>query len=308
MSVSALGKNHEPVSDFLSFTVYSSMRNQGSLSPKLADLYRHVCWVDMHALKPGNTGIHSSDPVPSVEDFLSSAQVSAESMAAPALTLGERVLRAVQATHLAVGTNTNLGIILLVAPLIQACLRRETGSDLAKSLWAVLRQSTVQDAKKVYQAIRMAEPGGMGHKQNQDIYEEPTVTLLNTMKYASSWDRIANQYSNNYHDILFFGAPHFEALMARWNDECWAATGLFLAFLSRFPDSLIERKFGVLKAREISDMITPLEKEFCRSDSPVRFKSRLLEIDSCLKRDRINPGTTADLTVASIFAEGLGML
>lgn len=228
-------------------------------------------------------------------------------MVRPELALGERILQAVAATRQAVDTNTNLGIILLVAPLVHAWLGR-AGRKLEAALEETLSQSTVRDAENVYQAIRMAQPGGLGHADDQDVYEEPTVTLLNAMKISASKDRVALQYANNFHDIFHFGRSRYRSLLMCWGDECWAASGLYLAFLARFPDSLVGRKYGMLKAREISDMITPFEKEFCRSDSPVRYRSQLLEIDSCLKRDRINPGTTADLTVASIFAEGLEML
>ncbi|MBT8112243.1 MAG: triphosphoribosyl-dephospho-CoA synthase, partial [Gammaproteobacteria bacterium] len=82
----------------------------------------------------------------------------------------------------------------------------------------------------------------------------------------------------------------------------------FLSYLRHYPDSLIERKFGLLKAREISDMISDLEMELCRSDIPGGYETQLLEIDRQLKRDLINPGTSADLTAASIFAAGLGQL
>ncbi|MCY4419997.1 MAG: triphosphoribosyl-dephospho-CoA synthase [Gammaproteobacteria bacterium] len=274
---------------------------------ELIDLYTHACWIDIQALKPGNTSIYSDTSSPGVGDFLESAKASAPPLVRPDLTLGNRILQAVQATHKAVGTNTNLGIILLIAPLIHAWLAR-TDTTLEVKLGEVLAHSSVQDTKYVFQAIRAARPGGLGRADEQDVYEEPTVSLLNAMELSSSKDLIAHQYSSNFHDIFHFGMPYYRSLLARWDDECWAASGVYLAFLARYPDSLVARKYGMLKAREISDMITPLEKEFCRSDSPVRFKSRLLEIDSCLKRDRINPGTTADLTVASIFAEGLGML
>ena len=284
------------------------MADLDSRCTALTNLYQHACWIDMHALKPGNTGVHSRNPSPSVEDFLDSAEASAPSLTTPYLTLGERILQAVQATQKMVGTNTNLGIILLIAPMVQAILDKKTVSGYAKLLADVLLESTVEDAKNVYQAIRIARPGGIGRKKIQDIFEEPTVTLLNTMKIASSWDSVARQYSNNFHDILFFGVPRFKDLMTRWQDECWAATGLYISFLARFQDSLIERKFGILKARSISDMISRLEKEFYSSDSPVKYKAQLLEIDSHLRRDHVNPGTTADLTVASIFAAGLDML
>lgn len=278
------------------------------LQQKLIELYRHVCLLDMQALKPGNVGFHSGSDELVVEDFLRSAEASVKPLVELNLELGERIYHAVQATHQTVGTNTNLGIILLISPLIQARFEKMREQSLENSLSAVLEKSTVEDAKYVYQAIRLAEPGGMGLKSDQDLSEEPTVTLLNTMKIAASWDHIADQYSNNFHDIFHFGIQRYDLLLARWQDERWAATGLYLGYLAQFADSLIERKFGMLKAREISDMITPLEKELCRSDTPGRYETQLLKIDGHLKRNRINPGTTADLTVASIFAAGLGRL
>lgn len=290
----------------MSAALRNTMRENGSHS-NLTGLYRHACWLDIQALKPGNTSIHSDACTPGVQEFLDSARASAPPLASPGLTLGGRVLQAVQATRRTVDTNTNLGIILLTAPLVQAWLGR-SGRKLEAALQETLHRSTVQDARDVYQAIRLARPGGLGHADSQDIYEEPTVTLLETMRLSAPRDQVASQYSSNFHDIFHFGLPRYRSLMTRWGDECWAACGLYLAFLARFPDSLIGRKYGMLKAREISDMIIPFEKEFCRSDSPVRYRPQLLEIDGCLKRDRINPGTTADLTVASIFAEGLEML
>lgn len=281
------------------------MHELNSLRRKLIDLYDHACRLDMEALKPGNIGLHSDSEDLKVKDFLRSTQASAGPLTEPDLGLGERIWGAVQATHQAVGTNTNLGIILLVAPLIQGVIEKSDKHSLEDSLAGVLEKSTIKDASKTYKAIRLAKPGGMGRRDDQDLSEEPTVNLLKTMKISSSWDRIADQYSNNFYDIFYFGAPQYAALLARWKNECWATTGLFLGYLARFPDSLVARKFGILKAREISDMITPLEKEFCRSSSPDRYKAQLMKIDGHLKRDRINLGTTADLTLASIFAVGL---
>ena len=282
-----------------------AMPELNSLPQKLIDLYLHACWLDQQALKPGNVGIHSETEELTVEGFLRSAKVSAEPLVKAEISLGERIWNAVQATQQEVRTNTNLGIILLLAPLIQASLEQKDGSFLRDSLQQVLENSTVEDAARVYHAIRLAEPGGMGEKSDHDLSEEPTVSLLNTMKIAASWDRVADQYSNNFRDIFEFGVPSYKSYLDQWNDERWATTGLFLGFLARFPDSLIERKHGVLKAREISDMISGLEREFCRSDIPGRYEAQLLKIDGHLKRDRINPGTTADLTVASIFAADL---
>ncbi len=272
----------------------------------LINLYLHVCNLDMQAIKPGNVGLHANANDLSVEDFVRSAQVSAEPLMRADISLGERIYVAVKATHEAVSTNTNLGIILLIAPLVEAYLHNKKPSiPITKLISDVLQNTTVEDAKLVYRAIRLAEPGGMGQKNNQDLSEEPDVSLLNTMKIAQSWDRIAAQYSNNYTDVFEYGVPRYRSFMQRWDDERWATTGVFLGYLSQFSDSLIERKFGLLKAKEISDMITPLERELCRSDSPGWYEAQLMEIDSQLKRNRINPGTSADLTIASIFAAAL---
>ena len=283
------------------------MISQNSTS-KLAELYSNACGLDMRAIKPGNVGMHSKSNGLCVDDFMKSAEVSVAPLLEASLTLGERIYAAVKATHEAVSTNTNLGIILLAAPLVQAWIGKKAEQSLQKSLHLVLGSTTVNDAVQVYQAIRMAEPGGMGIKQDQDLSDEPTVNLRETMKIAASWDRIADQYSNNYADIFSFGIPRFRELVDRWNDERWATTGLFLGYLARFPDSLIERKFGRLKAREISDMIIPLEKDLYRSDFPGRYEEKLMMLDHHLKCDRINPGTSADLTVASIIAAGISQL
>ncbi len=267
--------------------------------------YKHACWLDMQAIKPGNVSIRSGHEDLTVDDFYASAEVSALPLFESEHSLGSRILLAVTATHEKVGTNTNLGIILLIAPMVQAAYLSSSKLQFIESLGQVLEETTVQDAVDVYQAIRICNPGGMGEKEYQDVSKEPTVSLLNTMKISQSWDRIAWQYAHKYEDILKFGVPAFEQNMHKWGEEQAAVSCLFLKFLAKFPDSLIERKFGLLKAKEISAMISGLEKELCRSDSPGRYEAQLLEIDSHLKRYRINPGTTADLTVASVFATDL---
>ncbi len=281
------------------------MEQHSELRKELICHYLHVCKLDIESLKPGNISVYSGGKDLSVDDFLNSAKVSAEPITDPRSSLGLRILNAITATQAAVNTNTNLGMVLLMAPLIQARLEKTQGESIKDALTSAVKSSSVQDAVDVYQAIRLAKPGGMGEKDNQDLSEEPSVTLLKTMKISAKWDLIAAQYSNNFDEIFNFGVPRYQALMNKWGDEKWATTGLFLSYLRYYPDSLIERKFGLLKAREISDMISDLEMELCHSDSPDRYEAQLLEIDHHLKRNLINPGTSADLTAASIFAAGL---
>ncbi len=281
------------------------MNNSSELQKQLINHYLHVCRLDVESLKPGNISVHSDAKDLSVDAFLSSAKASAEPITELQSTLGLRILNAITATEAAVHTNTNLGMVLLMAPLVQAKIEMTENESIEASLSRALNRTSIQDARHVYQAIRLSNPGGMGQKDNQDISQEPTITLLNSMKIAADWDQIAAQYSNNFKEIFSFGVLRYRTLMAKWQDEKWATTGVFVSYLAHYPDSLIERKFGLLKAREISDMISDLEMELYRSDSPSRYEAQLLEIDRHLKRNLINPGTSADLTAASIFAAGL---
>ena len=213
------------------------MKHQDELRAELMSLYLRVCELDIQSLKPGNISVYSGGKDLSVDDFLNSAKVSAEPITEPNISLGRRILNAVSTTQKAVNTNTNLGMVLLMAPLVQAKLEQNETEGIEQALTKVLLATSLEDAELVYQAIRIAKPGGMGERNNQDVSQEPSVSLLNTMKIAAEWDLIAAQYSNNYSDIFTFGVPRFLKLMEQWEDEKWATTGLFMSFLAHYPDS-----------------------------------------------------------------------
>ena len=75
----------------------------------------------------------------------------------------------------------------------------------------------------------------------------------------------------------------------------------FLTILSQVPDTLISRKYGSEEALKISMMTRDLLN---LKDAP-DFKDRLKEFDDYLFDNGYNPGTTADLTAASIFVSYL---
>ncbi len=267
----------------------------------ISDCFRKSCLLELRALKPGNVGHHADGHGMRVQQFIDSAEASAHALVAGGQGVGERVLNSVQATQKQVKDNTNLGILLLAAPLVQAA--RENGPDnsLRASVRKVLENLTVEDARHCYAAIRLANPGGMGRVNQQDIAVEPDITLLEAMKLAAERDRVAYQYAHNYADIFEYNLTIYEDFLNQWESPEWAATAVFLSQLARVPDSLICRKYSVLKAQEISDMIAPLAAEVLASQDPIAFESRLLSIDGHLKSIGINPGTTADLTVATLF-------
>ncbi|MGR9037321.1 MAG: triphosphoribosyl-dephospho-CoA synthase, partial [Gammaproteobacteria bacterium] len=154
-------------------------------------LYRAACEIELKTFKPGNVSIYSDGHDMTVADFRISAEVSAEPLCHPDYSLGEKIYYAVKATRDAVGCNTNLGIILLCAPLIQASLLMSSNENLRQVLCRVLADSTVEDADWVFKAITLAAPGGLGRSGEQDVRGKATATLLEAMKIASGRDRIA---------------------------------------------------------------------------------------------------------------------
>ncbi len=265
------------------------------------ELYQQACLLELKAIKPGNVGYHADGHGMKVEQFEISAAESALGLFEANLSVGERIYNAVNKTHHAVGDNTNLGIVLLCAPIAAALEFGNDPKQLRSRLEKILEQLTLADAEFAYRAIRLMMPGGMGEVEEQDITSQPTVTLLEAMQIAADKDRIAYQYACKYDDIFAHNLPIYWRYLEKWHSAQWAATAVYLSQWLRVPDSLIIRKKGLLKAREISDMIAPLAGSVLASEDPTDYVSELLSLDNDLKRAGINPGTTADITVVTLF-------
>jgi triphosphoribosyl-dephospho-CoA synthase len=280
-----------------------------SLAPeRLRQAYRDACEAELLAFKPGNVSVHSEGHDMTVEDFRRSAQASAPPLADPALPLGEKIFQAVKATREAVGCNTNLGIVLLAAPLLEACLKARPGETLRENVRSVLKSTTREDADGVYRAIRLAAPGGLGESGEQDVHSPPTVTLLEAMAIAAGRDRIAFQYANGYADVFDLAIPRYYKGMSAWGDEAWAAVAVFAGLLKAIPDSHIERKFGTRLHQDVADKMARIDSALSFSGKPEQALPLLREVDAGFKSGGINPGTTADLTVACLLAARLEKL
>ncbi len=272
----------------------------------MAAFFRGACETDVKALKPGNVGAHRAGHGMRWQDFSASAAACAEPLCRSRATLGERILAAIQATRRVVSQNTNLGIVLLCAPLAHAMFQRRAAQSLRDAVAEVLDDTTVEDAVQAYRAIRMAEAGGLGRVPHLDVAREPDVNLRETMRAACRRDRIAAQYVNDYREIFEYGAPLLLEFRSKWGDNAdWPAVGVYLTLLAEYPDSLVVRKHGAKEAEAISREAAPLQSQLARSEEPEKFRRRFLTLDADLKRRGLNPGTTADVTVASIFAADL---
>jgi triphosphoribosyl-dephospho-CoA synthase len=270
--------------------------------------YLGACEQELRAFKPGNVSVYSEGHGMTVEDFRRSAAASAPFLCDETLSLGEKVYYAIEATRDAVGCNTNLGIVLLAAPLIRAFEIKSKDESLREALRKVLNGTTVADADWVYRAIRLAQPGGLGESPEQDVHGTPEVTLLDAMRLAETRDRIAYQYTSYYIDIFDFAIPRYHCSLSRWDNTEWAAVAVFVGLLKNIPDSHVERKFGTRFTRMVADRMARIERALSDSDEPEQAMRLLREVDAEFKSCGINPGTTADLTVTCLLAarmEGL---
>ncbi|HSH97286.1 MAG: triphosphoribosyl-dephospho-CoA synthase [Methylophilaceae bacterium] len=275
---------------------------------EVAQAYKDACLAELSALKPGNVHIFADGHGMVVKDFILSAEASAIVIAKTDSGVGQRIKAAVQATWQAVNCNTNLGIILLAAPMIQASLlayNDDKHPSLRVALASLLQNLSVEDAILAYQAVEQASPAGLGEANEHDIHAQPTVTLLSAMQAAEERDLIAKQYSNSFAEIFNIGLAQYESAMSRWNNESWAVSAVHLAFMAGFPDSHIVRKYGASKGAEIQQRAAEYLYGLLEQENPKQYQRTLLEFDAALKSEKINPGTSADLTVATVLASYL---
>jgi triphosphoribosyl-dephospho-CoA synthase len=267
---------------------------------QIAAAFRWACLAELEAPKPGNVHRFAGGHRMTVDEFVCSAEGAAAPLSAPAARVGARILGAVGATAAAVGANTNLGIVLLCAPLAAAA--DNEAAELRVSLARVLRELDVVDAELAFAAIMRAAPAGLGHSARHDVFAPAQVSLLQAMREAADRDRIAHQYASDFADVFELGLPLLASESRRRSDLQWATLATYLRYLSSFPDSHIVRKHSARIADEIRRTAATLEARLRETTCPAQLLPELLAWDATLKADGVNPGTSADLTVATLFA------
>jgi triphosphoribosyl-dephospho-CoA synthase len=279
----------------------------------IASAAQLACLLEASAPKPGNVspGRHFADA--RYEDFLASAVAIGEPLAGAGMRpVGTTVRLAVEATGRWTRSNTNLGIVLLLTPLARAALADEAAvvSGFSRTLRDTVRQvldeTTVDDARETYAAIRRAAPGGLGQVGAQDVADEPTITLLDAMRLAADRDAVAREYATAFEITFGTGAPALDR--ARGAGLSWdeAIVETFLTLLAANPDTHVARRGGAELAADISK-----QARGALTSGGVRSTSGRRAIDDMDRRMRDsrntgNPGTTADLTAAAIFVVLLG--
>jgi len=280
-----------------------------------------ACELDIAVRKPGNVSRVSGGHGMRAALFSASARASLEPLFRAGARVGQRLESAVAATWAAAGCNTNLGILLLCAPIARAIELNPQAQDpaaLRRAIEAVLADLDLDDAHAAYRAIAQANPGGLGSAPAEDVHAGATTTLRAAMALAADRDSIARQYRDGYAELFELGlAPLGEGLP--WDlasvdvtnvDEplppvvVAAVQRIYLAFLAHRPDSHIVRKHGSAVAHTVMRSAQAWEAR-AQAGAVLDADPAFAAWDLELKAAGLNPGTSADFTVAALFVAGL---
>lgn len=270
--------------------------------------------------KPGN--VHRTQDFHDMvfEDFLISGVVIGDVMAKAAkkgqkydgtsnfsrIKLGKLIRKAVEETNSWVANNTNLGIIMLLTPLCAAAGMSSNLNEVRENVHNIMLQTTSKDTVNLYKAISLADAGGMGEREDLDVTSddshkdilEKDINMFQILEISAEWDLLARELTTKMPVTFETGFPVFKKTK---NDHGInsATVQTFLTVLSQFPDTLISRKYGLEKAQEVSaDAGNILNSGGILSEDG---QAALAKFDAMLIKNKLNPGTTADLTASSIM-------
>ncbi|WPH18530.1 triphosphoribosyl-dephospho-CoA synthase [Variovorax paradoxus] len=279
--------------------------------------FLRACWLDVAVRKPGNVSQASPGHGMQASMFIASAEAAAGALFEPGLRVGARIEAAVAATWAVAGCNTNLGILLLCAPIALAVEQHPqagTPAALRTAVESVLATLDIDDARAAYRAIAQAHPGGLGTAPAEDVRNAPSVDLRAAMALAADRDLIARQYRDGFADL--FALALQEPVRAAGCGGAPAGAGappdtatvafvqrLYLACLAAFPDSHIVRKHGERVAQTV---MTAAQAWQGRAGAGVALDADpgFAAWDLSLKAAGVNPGTSADFTVAALLLSG----
>lgn len=222
--------------------------------------------------------------------------------------LGKYILEAVVETDRWIKNNTNLGIMMMTIPIAVAAAISDDFNEIRPNVVKLMANTSVDDACDLYDAINIADAGGMGDQDEYDVasdnakneLRQNNQTMYDVLKISAPWDMLGREMTSDMPVVFEMGFPTYNELIKEksLNDACVLT---FLTILSQVPDTLISRKYGEDDALKVSMMTRDLLNLKDESD----FGEKVKEFDEYLYKNDYNPGTTADLTAASIFVSYL---
>ncbi|HEY4699991.1 MAG TPA: triphosphoribosyl-dephospho-CoA synthase [Nitrososphaerales archaeon] len=231
------------------------------------------------------------------------------------------------------GGNTHLGIAMFFIPLAAAAGAASTSDDdvnlklLQRYLKRIIKSTCVNDALELQKTISIYDSKWLGKvkfKSTPDLSEDNAIKAINSsgttfydlMVISSKWDGVAHELSSGLKTAFTMGYPEFKSTFEKTGDLNTATVNTFLKILSNTPDTFIARKIGLEKTNNIveavkigmneSKKVSLRAKRILDNYSGMITEEGRIEIsrfDAELrgKGGSMNPGTTADITAASIM-------
>ena len=273
-----------------------------------ADAMRWACILEASAPKVGNVHPGRSFKDLACTDFLEAAEITCQNFRNRGMRISQRMRDSVLETRAQLGTNVNLGIVLLLGPLVAADERQMTLTKTSERTvctnrledWIPLTSTCLAeldefDGANIFEAIRSATPGGMGSSDKLDINKRhDRVNILEAMHLAADRDQIARQYCDSFRELILEITPVISDAFENTHDVLSGLCHAQIHLLSQTPDSLIARKNGLRVAGEVQRRAGLVDPDDQKSVS---------EFDLYLRSEdhQLNPGTTADLIAASVY-------
>ena len=287
---------------------------------------------EVSANKPGNVNFVVGFEGTRVEHFLSSAVAAAPSFEEAArrgiavasgklkvtdIGMGQLMKDCVADIHAwQRGGNTLLGTVMLFVPMAVAAgmtpIDDKGKFDLVKlreNMKLGVESTTAHDAVGLYDAIAIANPSGLNGAPDLSVTDSQSkarlmrenVSLFQVFKIAEGYDDICFEWVNNFPTTFDLAFPYLmEQLSGKGKCLNTAIIHTFLKVLAERPDTFISRKVGLEKTLPISQDAKQV-LQLGGVETPIGRESILL-FDKKLREygNNYNPGTTADITAATL--------
>ena len=220
--------------------------NTSKIEILLKKKIKFACDTEMISLKPGNVHQYSESYDMNVKDFFKSSLIISKCLTKNNLNLGQKILSSVNEIQNKIKKNTNLGIILMLSPIVTVVQKEGiiAKKKLLIKIKSLIKKQNVKNSIPIFKAISLISPGGLGISKKYDVNEMPKTKLYKAMEFSRKRDLIARQYSNGFKDIFNIGVPAYKKFYNKWGRVNWALTGVYLTFLKKFNDSHITRNKG----------------------------------------------------------------
>lgn len=195
--------------------------------------------------------------------------------------------------------NTHFGSLVLLIPLALAAGACGIETDRLKGMLArILRDTSVEDAIDFYASFRLAgarvtdvEDFSLKDPSSSEMLTGRGLTLLDLMTLSKGHDQIAREWSTEFERCFDLSRViSRNVAFAGMND---GVVKTYLQALSQVPDSLVQAKFGLEKATQVSQ-----KARLALEDGTM---AAVAELDRHLLAEDVNPGSTADLIAAALF-------